>query len=126
MIKVKEIMNKVVYSDKNITLKAAAKIMSKLKIGSLVYMEDNKIHGILTERDIIKNISSLKKNISTIISKKVIMIDLNRNIDDAATLMAENKIKRLLVTDKKKLVGIITVTNIIANSDVLNESFSMF
>jgi CBS domain-containing protein len=51
---------------------------------------------------------------------------LNRNIDDAATLMAENKIKRLLVTDKKKLVGIITVTNIIANSDVLNESFSMF
>ena len=37
--------------------------------------------------------------------------------------MASHKIKRLPVVDKEKLVGIITATDIIANSDILNEDF---
>lgn len=122
MIKVKDLMKKVVSIERNITLKEAAKIMYKMKIGSLVLVKKDKAIGILTERDVIKNIDSLKKKIFSIISKKLISIELNQNIEDAAELMAKHKIKRLLVTEKGKLGGIITATDIIANSDVLNEN----
>jgi len=37
--------------------------------------------------------------------------------------MNEKKIKRLPVVDSGKLVGIITATDLIANSDILNEDF---
>ena len=37
--------------------------------------------------------------------------------------MTENKIKRLPVVENGKLVGIITATDLIANSDLLNEEF---
>jgi|SRR3989344_6238406 len=122
MIRVKDLMKRVVSIERNITIKEAAKIMSKMNIGSLVLVKKDKAIGILTERDIIKNISSLKKKIFSIISKKLIDIELNQNIEDAAELMARHKIKRLLVTEKGKLIGIITATDIIANSDVLNEN----
>jgi CBS domain-containing protein len=121
MLKIKDLMKKVVSTEKDLKLKEAARIMSKMRIGSLVFIKDNNIAGILTERDVIKNISNLEKKISKIATKKVITVDLNRNMDYAAQLMAKNKIKRLCVTEKGKLVGIITATDIIANSDVLNE-----
>jgi len=35
--------------------------------------------------------------------------------------MASNKIRRLLIIDKNKLSGILTATDLIANSDILNE-----
>ena len=122
-MKVKEIMNKVIVVEHDISVKEVAKIMSNRNIGSLVVLKNNKIAGIITEKDILKNISSLEKKISAVMSKNVITIDLNESIDNAALIMSENKIKRLPVIDNNKLVGILTATDIIANSDVLNEDF---
>jgi len=68
-MKVKEIMNKAVVVDHNISVREAAKIMSDRNIGSLIILKSSKIIGIITERDIMKNISSLSKGISSIMSK---------------------------------------------------------
>jgi len=68
-MKVKEIMNRVLVIDSDIALKKAAEIMSKKGIGCLVVMKGKKVEGIITERDILKNISSLNKKISSVISK---------------------------------------------------------
>ena len=122
-MKVNEIMNKVMAVESDINLKQAAKILSDKNIGSLVVLKKDKILGIITERDIIDNISSLGGKISSIMSKVVVTIDHNDSIDNAALIMAQNKIKRLPVVDKEKLVGIVTATDIIANSDILNEDF---
>jgi len=120
-MKVKEIMNKAVVIDSDITIKKAAEIMSKMGIGSLVLLQKRRIKGIITERDIIKNVSSLNKKISSVMTKKIISITTDETLDQATNIMTSNKIKRLLVVDNRKLVGIITATDIIANSDVLNE-----
>ena len=122
-MKVKEVMNKVVVIDKDVNLKQASQIMSNKNIGSLVVLKNNKIVGIITERDILKNISSLGKKITSAMSKSVVTMDHNESLDNAALVMTEKKVKRIPVTDKGKLVGIITATDIIANSDVLNEDF---
>lgn len=123
-MKVKDIMKKdVIIIEPEITLKEAARIMSKKNIGSLAIVNKKEIAGIITERDILKNIDALNKKVSSFMTKKVISIDSYKHIEIAADLMSHNKIKRILVTEGDKLKGIITATDIIANSDLLNDSF---
>jgi CBS domain-containing protein len=123
-MKVSDIMKKaVVVDDSSITLKQAAKIMTERKIGSLIILKEDKIIGILTESDVVKDIDSINKKLSELMSKDIISIDKNSIIEDAARLMKQNKIKRLPVLDGKNLVGIITATDIIQSSNELNEDF---
>jgi len=125
-MKIKDIMNKAVIIDSDITIKNAAQLMSRLGIGSLILLNGKEIKGIITERDIIKNVSSLNKKISSVMTKKVITIDLNKSLDETTSVMTKHKIKRLVVTKQNKLAGIITATDIIANSDILNEDMMFF
>ena len=123
-MKVSDIMKKaVVVDDSSITLKQAAKIMTERKIGSLIILKEDKIIGILTESDVVKDIDSINKKLSELMSKDIISIDKNSIIEDAARLMRQNKIKRLPVLDGNSLVGIITATDIIQSSNELNEDF---
>jgi len=118
-----KIMKKVIVADENISGRMAAKIMSEKEIGSLVIFKDGKILGIITERDVLRNLSKLDSPVKAIMTKKVITVDSKEEIDIAAELMATNKIKRLPVLEKGKLVGIITATDIIANAEEINEDF---
>lgn len=116
-------MNKAIVTEPDISAKQAAKIMSSRKIGSLIILKKNKVEGIVTERDILRNVSQLGRKVSNIMTSKVTMIESGESLENAALIMTENKIKRLPVVEKGKLVGIITATDIVANSDLLNEDF---
>jgi len=122
-MKVSEIMNKAMVVEDDISLKEAAEIMSNKNIGSLIVMKKESIAGIITDTDILKNVSNLNKKISSAMIKNVLTIEHNEDIDTAAQLMAKYKIKRLPVVKKGNLIGILTATDLIANSDALNESF---
>ncbi|MEM4230480.1 MAG: CBS domain-containing protein [Candidatus Pacearchaeota archaeon] len=122
-MKVSEIMHEVEVISPKISLREAAVIMSEKEIGSLVVIEEEKIVGIITERDILKNIGKLGEKVEKIMSKNVLTIEEDKNIDKAIEIMRENKIKRLPVTRDRKLVGIVTVTDILANSEEINEEF---
>jgi len=122
-MKVGEVMNRVIVIDAGMEVRGASKVMSEKGIGCLVVMKKDKLVGIITERDIIKNIGKIGGKVSSIMSKGVVTIDQTESLDDAAMLMSEKKIKKLPVIHKGKLVGIITATDIIANSDSLNENF---
>ncbi|MFA5993009.1 MAG: CBS domain-containing protein [Candidatus Pacearchaeota archaeon] len=114
-------MNKAFIIDDNVTLKEAAKMMSVKNIGSVLVVKDSKILGIITEKDVARNLNKLNSKVSSIMSRKVVTIEYDEELEDAATLMAENKIKRLPVMQNKKLVGIITATDIIAHAKDINE-----
>ena len=122
-MKVSEIMNKPIVIEKNISVKEAARTMSDKNIGSLIIISNDKILGIITEDDILKNIDNLTEKISKVMSKKVVTIDKDNDIEYAAKLMAANKIKRLPVLKNNELVGIITATDIIAHSEDIDEDF---
>ena len=121
MTEISKIMNKAFIVDDNVTLKSAAKMMSDKNIGSLLIVKDGKIKGIITERDILKNISKLNLKVSLVMSKKVITIEAEEKIEEAIRVMSENKIKRLPVMKDGKLAGIITATDIIAHAKEINE-----
>ena len=131
---VSEVMNRVATINSNITLQHAARLMSREGIGSLVLMNRGKARGIITERDIVKNVSNLNKKVSTIdvpdsmlISglKKLVTADQWAELEEIADIMNKNKIKRILVRDRnKKIVGIVTATDMIANADLLNQDLN--
>ena len=121
-MKVSEIMNKAVAVESDASLRSAAKVMSDKNIGSLIVMKDDKIIGIITENDIVKNFSG-NKSISQAMTKNVVTIDKNASIDEAAKIMKQNKIKRIPVVYNNELVGIVTATDLLANAEELNEEF---
>jgi len=119
---VKELMKRPFVVEKNISLAEAAKIMSSKNIGSLLLISGNKIKGIVTEKDLIRNFTKHEK-ISQVMSSKIISIEPDESLDRAVEIMRDNKIKRLPVLDERKLVGIITLTDVMANFEALEEEF---
>ena len=122
-MKVLDIMHDVKVISPGLTVKEAADIMSKEAIGSLVIISNGKVAGIITERDILRNIKRAKEKVDKIMSKNVISVEDTDTIERAAEIMTASKIKRLPVTRQGKLVGIITATDLIANSTSINENF---
>ncbi|MDO8509171.1 MAG: CBS domain-containing protein [Nanoarchaeota archaeon] len=122
-MQIKELMKRPYVIDKDISLGDAARIMSSKSIGSLLFVLKGKLKGILTESDLLKNFGK-NKTITQIMSRNILSISENDSIDDALKIMKENKIKRLPVIDsKKKLTGIISMTDIAANVDKLDGEF---
>jgi CBS domain-containing protein len=125
-IKVKDIMRKDVFVlSKEATIKDALDLMLENKIGSVIVLEKEKPLGIVTERDILKKVLgekiSLEESVSKIMSSPIICISSKESVEKAAEIMTENKIKRLPVIENEKLVGIITLTDIVASGVKLEE-----
>ena len=125
-MKVSQIMRKAMVIDDTIKVKDAAMMMSKSNTGSLIVIKNNKVMGIITERDILKNISELKSKVSKVMTKKVVTINPDAEIDETKNIMLTNKIKKIPVVDEKKLVGIVTITDILAHSEGVNDDEFIF
>ena len=125
-MQVSQIMRKAMVIEDTVTVKEAAMMMSKNNTGSLIIIQDNKIRGIITERDILKNISELNSKVSKVMTKKVVTISPDAHIDDAKKVMLSNKIKRIPIVDGKKLVGIVTITDVLAHAEGITEDEFLF
>lgn len=130
-MRVREVMKEDVKTiNENATVKEAAQEMKTNKIGGLLVMDSNEdVIGIITERDILEKVAvedilSKDVKIKQIMTKKVITIDPDAFIEDAADLMNKNKIKKLPVLWQNKVVGIITATELIAAENTIIEKLS--
>lgn len=116
-MRVMDIMKKAYIIDRNITLKEAAKVMSSKRIGSLIFISKGKVSGILTERDVLKNFGKSKR-IMDVMSKRVVTIDPDSDVNIALGMMRAKRIKKLPVVGNKKLMGVINLTDIAGNCDL--------
>jgi len=93
-------------------LAVAAKKMVKQNIGSVVVLEGKEPVGIITERDItrqvVKGNSVLKKSAKKTMSKLRVIASPQMSVQQAFELMLKNEVRRLPVLDDGKLVGIVT------------------
>jgi CBS domain-containing protein len=106
-----------------------ARKMVKSNIGALLVTNGTKLVGIVTERDIIAKVMAEGKDPQTvkvceIMTEEVIMVGPNQDIEDAADVMTEKKIKKLPVVSGGQLVGIITATDIVAAEPAMLEKMS--
>ena len=102
--------------DADAPLMQAMKKMVEKNIGSVIVSRDDRPVGIVTERDILKdfcvNPRSGESRIADIMSSPLITIDAGTSLGRAADLMAEKKIRRLLVTEDDMIKGIVTERDI--------------
>lgn len=98
------------------TIRSVAKIMKEKDIGSMPVVENGKVCGYVTDRDIVLSFAdgetTLDDEIVVAMSPDVISITADQDVTEAARLMEENQISRLLVMEGDKPSGIITLQDL--------------
>jgi len=131
-IETSEIMvSKVITTTKEATVEDAVKLMNKHEIGCLVVLEKGKPAGIITERDLLKRVLSKSKELGNLKVKEIMSEPLlssapNVEIEKAVKLMFENKIKKLPIVEKGKLLGLVTLTDILSIQPQLIKMYKIF
>lgn len=115
---VKECMTKKVSRlTPNDTLRAAVKLMSDKDVGAVLIEENDRLVGVLTDRDIVvrafKEGLDLSAPIRKAMTPKILYCFDDDSIEDVADNMGKNQVHRLPVIDhNKRLVGIVSVGDI--------------
>ena len=116
-MKVSKIMHGVTFVNPEKSVLDVAKLMTKKRIGSVLVKEDDKLLGILTERDILrkvvaKGLDSNKVKVKEIMSSPCCTIDADAELEDASKIFNKHHIRRLPVTKNGKVIGIITTRDV--------------
>jgi CBS domain-containing protein len=102
----------------------AVKLMAEKNIGALVVMQDEKIVGIITERDYARKIvlmarSSKDTPVSDIMTSSAMYVSPVQRSEECMALMTANRVRHLLVVDGNKLAGLISIGDLV--KDIISE-----
>ena len=101
-----------------LTVYDALKAMGEKNVGAVLVIEDEKLLGIISERDyarkiILKGKSSADTLVREIMTEKVISVSPDDNIEKCMELMSEKKIRHLPVVKDEKVTGVISITDVV-------------
>jgi CBS domain-containing protein len=113
----KLMIRNVVTLQENATVHEAVQLLNKYKIGCLIITNNDRIIGIITERDLLERVLEQCKNpkqtrVTEIMTRKVITGTPTMDALEATRLMFKLKVKKLPITENNRLVGIVTLTDI--------------
>jgi len=96
----------------------AVKLMADKNIGALLVMEADRIAGIVTERDYARKIvlmsrSSKETPVREIMTSAVMYVRPGQTSDECMVLMTENRLRHLPVMDGDKLLGLISIGDLV-------------
>ncbi|WP_406039431.1 CBS domain-containing protein [Micromonospora sp. NBC_00898] len=124
MYRVSDVMTKqVVYLPAETMLDEAARVMKEADIGDVVVTDGATLAGMLTDRDIVVRAVAERADpgtttIGSIITREVVMIEQHSTAGEAAALMRERNIRRVLVCDNdRKLVGVVSLGDLAMQLD---------
>ena len=102
--------------ESNGSVVSAAQLMVQHDIGSIVVVEAKKPVGIITERDITKQVIKgekvLKETVKNVMTKGIVTAPPNMPIQDAFEMMLTNKVRRLPIVENNNIVGIVTTKDL--------------
>ena len=121
MVPVKSFMvprEKFITVERDTPAQTAARIMRDRGIGSLFVTNGKEIVGILTDTDMVRRVvasgaDTQKTTAEQIMSAPILTIEENKTVLDANDLMAQTHIRHLGVTQDGKLVGMISVRDLV-------------
>jgi CBS domain-containing protein len=101
-----------------ITVYEAIKVLGEKNVGALLVMKDDQLKGILSERDyarkvVLKGKKSSETMVSEIMTEKVITVSPQDSIEHCMSTMSEKKIRHLPVAENDKVVGIISIGDVV-------------
>ena len=103
---------------KDTTIAECANIMREKHVGSLIVLENHNLVGIITEQDIVRKAVAEQKNplatrAESVMEKEIITISPQKDIFEALTKMRDYNIRHVPVVDKEKLVGFLTIKDVL-------------
>ena len=117
--KIKEVMvpkGRLVYTTPDTTVKEAVKQMVKKNVGSILIVENDKLVGIFTERDLMKMVAENKPvytAIGDVMTRDPVSLKPDDPLSKAALIMSERGFRHIpIVDDEGKLVGIVSSRDI--------------
>jgi CBS domain-containing protein len=116
-VRVEEIMTQAAVTDAtNVPLASVAELMWRQQTGSVLMLDDRRIVGIVTERDVLRTVAAGKDAASVLVgdvmTTDVITTSPDTSVRDAARIMAQHWIRHLPVVENGQLVGIISQRDI--------------
>ncbi|MFH0849232.1 MAG: CBS domain-containing protein [archaeon] len=102
--------------------------MVKFHIGSIVVVQDSRPVGIVTERDVLVQLSQMAMDLNVtrakdIMSSPVLTITDSQTVEEASRFMTQNSVKKLPVVRGEELIGIITSTDIMRSAPKLTDLY---
>lgn len=96
----------------------AIKMMAEKRIGALLVMQDNKLVGIVSERDyarkvILRGKSSRETPVQDIMTSDVHHIKPEQTVEDCMELMTDKRIRHLPIVDGGKVVGVLSIGDLV-------------
>ena len=118
MAQIRDIMEKnVITIEHDKTAFDAARLISEKDVSFLVILNDDTPVGVLSESDFVKRLAADDKKASDVIISEIMSsnfrwVEPNTELEDAIQKMLNNNIRRLVILDNNKLVGVITQTDL--------------
>jgi CBS domain-containing protein len=97
---------------------SAIKMMAEKRVGALLVMDGEKLAGIVSERDyarkvILKGRSSEKTPVRDIMTAEVVCVAPEQTVEECMSLMTENRVRHLPVTQGEKVVGVLSIGDLV-------------
>lgn len=98
----------------------ALRLMSEKDIGSVVVMEDNRLVGIMTERDyarkvILHGLSSKDTRVRDIMTEQVVTVHPMQTVNECMTLMVERKFSHIPIVEDHEVIGLVSIGDVLRN-----------
>ncbi len=97
----------------------AVELMSENRISALLVLQNDKMVGIVSERDYIrkaapKRIAPWDITVGELMTEEVIVVPPSENIQSCMQIMSKNKFRHLPIVEDEKLQGIVSITDIVS------------
>lgn len=102
----------------DVKLSAAVKLLGEKKIGAVLVMNESRLEGVLSERDIVRVLGergagALEESVSHIMTRKVVTCKETDTVAELMEMMTTGKFRHLPVVDNGKVVGLISIGDIV-------------
>jgi CBS domain-containing protein len=104
------------------TLDQAAKVMRDEDIGDVVVVDSDQLVGVVTDRDIVvravaEGLAPGQATLGSVVSRDLVTVRPDDSAQQAALLMRDRAVRRVLVCDERGLVGIVSIGDLAADLD---------
>jgi CBS domain-containing protein len=100
------------------TVFESLQLMAEKEVGALLVMDEDRLVGIVTERDyarkvILEGKSSKESSVAEVMTKHVLCVTPERTVDECMALMTDKRARHLPVVENKRVIGLVSIGDLV-------------